>query len=87
MPRSRPANYGKHYQDWEIALIYLFARSDRAKAFLANMLERTPDAIDLVWRWMEGAKFPPGAFNKIKRQFEAMVQELGPERRGIVHLE
>jgi hypothetical protein len=81
VPGNAP-RYGKHYEDAEIALVYMVERSDRAKALLAGLLGRTENAIDLVWRWMEHADFPPEASNRIQRQVEWAEEKLGKENRG-----
>ena len=49
---------------------------------LAKLLERTEDAVDLVWGWCEGRKFPKEAANKIKRQVEGVQSLLGDSLRG-----
>ena len=82
-----PARHGQHYLDSEIALLYLIERSDTAKELLAELLERSEDAIDMVWRWIEGADFPEDAENRIKRQAERISDLLGDRLRGVVEIE
>lgn len=84
--KRRPPKYGEHYEDAEIALIYLVGRSDEAKELLAKLLGRTEDAIDYVWRWVEKAAFPPEAEGKIKRQVEWAEERLGAKNRGRIQL-
>ena len=81
MPHKAP-RHGKHYEDAEIALLYMVERSDKAKQLLADLLGRTENAIDLVWRWMENADFPPEAYNRIQRQAEWAEEKLGKDNRG-----
>lgn len=84
MAKRGAARRGEHYTDSEIALVYLFARSDEAKELLAELLDRSQGGIDMVWRWCDHAGFPPSADNKIKRQVERIEEVLGEERRGTV---
>lgn len=79
---SKASKHRKHYEDAEIALVYLVKRSDNAKRFLASLLGRTEDAIDLVWRWIEHADFPPEAGNRIQRQVEWAEEAFGKSNRG-----
>ncbi len=87
MVSGRAPRFGKHYNKAEIALIYLVDRSPKAKDLLATILGRTPHAIDYVWRWVDGAGFPPQADNRIKRQIEWAEQRLGPENRARIRVE
>jgi hypothetical protein len=82
----RPRRYGKSYRSGEIALLYLVGRSQRAKKILAELLERTEDAVDLVWGWCEGRRFPPQATNVISRQVEGVRRILGKGVRGKLRL-
>jgi len=84
MAKKKPARAGEHYQDSEIALVYVFARSSEAKELLAALLQRSEDAIDMVWRWIEHAGFPSEADNKIKRQVERIERIVGEDPRGSV---
>ena len=84
MANGNPARAGEHYEDSEIALLYIFARSSEAKELLAELLKRSEEAIDMVWRWIEHAGFPAEADNKIKRQVERIENILGEEQRGTV---
>jgi len=85
-PRKAP-RHGKHYEDAEIALIYLVDRSDNAKSLLASLLGRTEDAIDLLWRWIEHADFPAEAYNRIQRQVEWAEEALGKSNRGKIKVQ
>ena len=82
-----PARRGKHYEDREIALVYLIARSQKSQEVLADLLERSEDAVDMIWRWIEGASFPPEAGNKIKRQVKRVEKIMGVSRRGSIDLD
>ena len=82
----RPRRYGKSYQPGEIALLYLVRRSPKAKKMLAEILERTEDAVDLVWGWCEGRPFPPEATGVIFRQIEVVRRILGKSVRGKLKL-
>jgi hypothetical protein len=84
---KRPPRYGKPYEDAEIALVYLVERSDKARELLAKVLGRTEGAIDLVWRWVDHADFPPEAHNRIMRQVEWAEVQLGAENRGKISVE
>jgi hypothetical protein len=86
VPNKAP-RYGKHYENAEIALVYMVKRSDKAKALLAGLLGRTEHAIDLVWRWIEHADFPPEAHNRIQRQVQWAEERLGNENRGKIRVE
>lgn len=86
MPKKQPLRHRQHYEDAEIALVYLVARSDRAKRLLAQLLGRTEGAIDMVWRWIEHAGFPAEADNKIKRQAEWAEEQLGTGNRGKIQV-
>lgn len=87
MPFSKPPRHRQPYNEAEIALVYLVDRSDEAKQLLAGLLGRTPDAIDLVWRWVEHADFPPEAHNRIRRQVEWAEDQLGTDNRGKIEVE
>jgi hypothetical protein len=86
MTKTAP-RHGKHYEDAEIALVYMVERSDKARKLLAGLLGRTEHAIDLVWRWIEHADFPPEAYNRIQRQVEWAEQALGKENRGKINVQ
>lgn len=87
MPNGIAPRHGQPYQDAEIALLYLVARSDEAKGLLARLLGRTEDAIDLVWRWIEHADFPPEAHNRIRRQVQWAEDRLGEDNRGNIEVQ
>ncbi len=82
----RPRRYGKSYRAGEIALMYLVGRSQKSKKILAELLERTEDAVDLVWGWWEGRRFPPHATNVICRQVEGVRRILAKGVRGKLRL-
>ena len=84
---KKPGRHGQHYLDSEIALLYLIERSDTAKELLAQLLERSEDAIDMVWRWIEGADFPEDAENRIHRQVETIRDLLGDRMQSSVSLD
>lgn len=71
-----------HYDDAEVELAFLVARSPEGKDDLASLLGRTGDAIDLLWRWCDMAQFPERAGNEIQRQVAAIRARLGDEARG-----
>ncbi len=81
---SFPARHRKPYRQDEIALVFLVARSDESKAALAQRLQRTPSAIDWIWRWMDGQveNFPARAWNRLVRQIVEVRTALGDARRG-----
>ena len=86
MAKKSAPRQGQHYNDAEIALIYLVEPSDEAKALLANTLGRTEGGIEMVWRWVDHARFPTGAFNKIRRQVEWAENQLGVPNRGKIKI-
>lgn len=71
-----------HYDDAEVELVFLVAASAENRTDLARLLGRTEDAVDLLWRWCDGAHFPDRARNEISRQVEAVRARLGDEARG-----
>ena len=81
---SFPARHGKPYKEDEIALVYCVARSSDNAVALALRLQRTPAAIDWIWRWMDGTveNFPEKAFNRLIRQIVSVRARLGEARRG-----
>lgn len=79
---SNAPRHREHYEDAEIALVYMVARSDKGKKPLAGLLGRTEHAIDLLWRWIEDADFPPEAYNRIQRQLQWAQDRLGKENVG-----
>ena len=86
MAKKSAPRRGQHYNDAEIALIYLVEPSDEAKALLAHTLGRTEGGIEMVWRWVDHANFPPGAADQIKRQVEWVENQLGTENRGKIKI-
>jgi hypothetical protein len=86
MAKGAAPRAGKPYEEAEVALVYLIQRSDKADELLAELLGRTPGAISMMRRWDEGADFPPEAYNRIKRQFEAAERILGAGNRGKVKI-
>lgn len=76
----------QHYEDSEVALVYLVEGSPEADALLAQLLRRTEGAINMMRRWVNGAKFPPQANNRIKKQIEWVESRFGPDNRGVVKL-
>ncbi|MCW8138008.1 MAG: hypothetical protein KIT58_03795 [Planctomycetota bacterium] len=71
-----------HYDDAEVELAYMVARSPENKADLADLLGRSEHAIDYLWRWCDMAQFPERAGNEIERQVAAVRARLGDEARG-----
>lgn len=86
MAKKSAPRRGKHYNNAEIALIYLVEPSDEAERLLADTLGRTQGGIAMVWRWIAHARFPPGANNKIKRQVESAEKQLGTWIRGTIKI-
>jgi hypothetical protein len=84
--QPRPPHHYEHYRDAEIALVYLIQKTPEAMATLADLLGRTPEAVDLLWGWCAGRNFPKTANNQIKRQVERVKQLLGPTVKGQVAL-
>ncbi len=82
MAKGRAPRAGQHYEDAEVALVYLVEGSEEADELLAKLLGRTEGAIDMVRRWADGAGFPSGAYNRIRKQLEWAEQRLGPENKG-----
>ena len=88
LPYAKPLekkaeNAGKPYTNGDICFILLFENCVEARIFLADLLGRTPDAIDYIFRWVDKQtkpekKFDRRAFNKIKRQIKAAREKLGP---------
>ena len=86
MSPEQPRKSGEHYEDAEIAMVYLVKKSDAARELLAHLLDRTPGAIDFVWRWVAHADFPREAEGQIKRQVEWCEERLGVENRGKIQV-
>lgn len=86
MAHSKAPKAGQHYQDAEVALVFLVERSDKADHLLAQLLGRTEGAISMMRRWDEGADFPTEAHNRIRRQFEAAEAILGAQNRGKIKI-
>jgi hypothetical protein len=84
---ARAPKAGRHYDDAEVALVYLVEKSPEADELLAQLLGRTSDAINMMRRWRDRADFPPGAYNRIKRQFEWAEDRLGPKNLGKIKVE
>lgn len=85
MPKL-PPRHGSPYEDAEIALVFLVGRSQAAREKLAKLLGRSEGAVDLIWRWIEHAAFPPGADNRIKRQVEAAEKIFGSSNQGKIEI-
>lgn len=86
MSPNSPANAGQHYEDAEVALVYLVEGSKEADELLAQLLSRTPGAINMMRRWADGADFPPEAYNRIQRQFAWAEQKLGAKNKGKIRV-
>jgi hypothetical protein len=86
MSKGKPEHHGEPYRVGEIALIYLFEESEDSKELLADVLGRTIEAIDFVYRWIEGAQFPEESYNAIRRHAEVVEEKLGPALRGNIRL-
>lgn len=79
---ARPAwRMRLHYDEAEVELVYLVARSPENREGLAALLGRTEHAVDYVWRWCDMAQFPERAGNEIERQVAAVRARLGDEAR------
>lgn len=77
-------NHGKSYSNGDIALMLLFEDCEESEIFLADLLGRTPGAIDFALRWDEevdagnvGNTFVRDSWNKLRRQFRAVRKKLG----------
>jgi hypothetical protein len=79
-----PARRGAPYTYEEVELIYLTPSSKENAALLAELLERTPGAIDFAWRWCDAdvERFPAKAFNRLYRLIRQVRGRLGIEARG-----
>lgn len=85
----RPRMQGKPYPQEHIDFLYLVEHQKRSDIFdqLAAELERTRSAIDFCLRWRDDPdSFPPGAANKIRRQFDAARDRLGEEYEGTLSI-
>jgi len=86
MIRKQAAKAGKHYENAEVALVYLVEGSPKSDELLAALLDRTPDAINMMRRWADGADFPPEAYGRIKKQFEWAEAHFGAINKGRIML-
>jgi len=86
LAKSSASKAGKHYEDAEVALVYLVEGSPKADELLATLLGRTEGAINMMRRWADGADFPPEAYNRIKKQFEWAEERLGSANKGRIKL-
>ena len=86
MPKNSASKAGKHYEDAEVALVYLVESSLKADELLATLLGRTEGAINMMRRWADGADFPPEAYNQIKKQFAWAEEKLGSANKGKIKL-
>ena len=82
MPAQTDWRKGLHYDPAEVELIFLVAKSLENSEELGRLLGRSAHAIDLVWRWCDGANFPDRSQNEIARQVEDFRQRLGDAARG-----
>ena len=82
MAGKKPEHYGESYKLGEIALVYIFEESDESKHLLADLLGRSEQAIDFIYRWISGGNFPKGSHNAIKRQVALVQSKLGPGLHG-----
>jgi hypothetical protein len=87
MAAKKAIRRGEHYDDVEISLLYLIERSPEAVAIMADLLGRTPGGVEMAWRWIEKANFPPQAENQIKRQAEAAERRFGRAARGSIKID
>lgn len=86
MSPTPPAHAGQHYEDAEVALVYLVEGSKEADELLAQILSRSPGAINMMRRWADGADFPPEAYNRIQRQFEWAEKKLGAANKSKIRV-
>lgn len=80
--RKGATRHRLNYDSLEIELLYRMWQSEENAARLARLLERTKDAIEYVWRWCDGANFPPEAGNDIIRKVREVERRLGRRLRG-----
>ena len=85
MASKKPEHHGESYKLGEIALIYIFEESDESKKLLADLLGRSEQAIDFIYRWIYGGNFPKGSHNAIRRQVTLLQSKLGPSLRSALH--
>ena len=83
---GRPARHGEDWRVGEVALVYTVAKSDEARKRLAQLLERTEDAVDFAWRWCDEAQFPEEAENRIADHLKRVKEILGEDARGNTQL-
>ena len=82
---ATPRMQGKPYLQEHIDFLYLVDHQNRSDIFdqLAAELERSRGAIDFCLRWRDDPdSFPPGAANKIRRQFDDARNRLGEDHEG-----
>lgn len=73
---------GTPYTDKEIEDLFLLSLEDDARKpanleRVARVFKRTTGAIDMVFRWCQGADFPERANNRIRRQVMAVRKKYG----------
>lgn len=79
--------HGKHYDQSEIDLIYRAAPSPDNDVALAKILDRTPEAINWVQRYVEEKDGPgPRASKLLRAQIVLARHRLGARARGKICL-
>ena len=78
-PRSKGAR-GVHPA--EVALAFVVKRTPRASELLAKVLGSSPGAVELLWRWCDGAEGAAAADPQVQAVVARVQEVFGPGLRG-----